>query len=42
MHDGPVIVNNTPLVALWTLRQFDLLQSLFQVSSSPHRWSRTC
>jgi predicted nucleic acid-binding protein len=29
MHDGPVIVNNTPLVALWTLRQLDLLQLLF-------------
>ncbi|MFZ1768725.1 MAG: DUF3368 domain-containing protein [Caldilinea sp.] len=29
MHDGPVIVNNTPLVALWTLRRLDLFQLLF-------------
>jgi predicted nucleic acid-binding protein len=29
MHDGPVIVNNTPLVALWALRRLDLFQALF-------------
>jgi hypothetical protein len=29
MPAGPVIVDNTPLVALWSLRRLDLLQSLF-------------
>lgn len=29
MPDRPVIVNNTPLVALWTLGRLDLLQALF-------------
>lgn len=29
MHEGPVIVNNTPLVALWTLRRLDLLRDLY-------------
>ena len=29
MHSAPVIVNNTPLVALWTLDRLDLLRALF-------------
>jgi uncharacterized protein len=29
MHERPVIVNNTPLVALWTLRRLDLLRDLY-------------
>lgn len=29
MHNEPVIVNNTPLVALWTLQRLDLLQILY-------------
>jgi predicted nucleic acid-binding protein len=29
MQDGPVIVNNTPLVAFWVLRRFELLEALF-------------
>lgn len=35
MHDGPVIVNNTPLVALWTLRRLDLFQLLFDEVLAP-------
>jgi predicted nucleic acid-binding protein len=30
MPDGPVVVNNTPLVALWTVGRLDLLRDLFQ------------
>jgi predicted nucleic acid-binding protein len=30
MPSGPVVLNNTPLVALWSLGRLDLLQSLFQ------------
>jgi predicted nucleic acid-binding protein len=29
MHDGPVIANNTPLVALWVLGRLDLLRELY-------------
>lgn len=29
MPSGPVILNNTPLVALWLLGQFELLHSLY-------------
>jgi predicted nucleic acid-binding protein len=29
MHDRPVIANNTPLVALWTLGRLDLLRDLY-------------
>lgn len=29
MPDGPVVSNNTPLVALWALRRLDLLRALF-------------
>jgi predicted nucleic acid-binding protein len=29
MHVGPVIVNNTPLVALWVLGRLDLLRELY-------------
>lgn len=29
MPSGPVILNNTPLVAFWLLGQFDLLQRLY-------------
>jgi predicted nucleic acid-binding protein len=29
MPAGPVVVNNTPLVALWVLNRLDLLQGLF-------------
>ena len=29
MHVGPVIVNNTPLVALWILGRLDLLRELY-------------
>ncbi len=29
MPDGPVVANNTPLVALWTLGRLDLLRELF-------------
>jgi hypothetical protein len=29
MPDKPVIANNTPLVALWTLDRLDLLRELF-------------
>jgi predicted nucleic acid-binding protein len=29
MPAGPVIANNTPLVALWVLRRLDLLRDLF-------------
>ncbi len=35
MHSGPVILNNTPLVALWVLNRLDLLQSLYDVVSIP-------
>jgi predicted nucleic acid-binding protein len=30
MHDRPVIANNTPLVALWTLGRLDLLRDLYR------------
>jgi len=29
MRDGPVVLNNTPLVALWSLGRLDLLGTLF-------------
>jgi hypothetical protein len=29
MPDGPVILNNTPLVALWSIGRLDLLRDLF-------------
>jgi predicted nucleic acid-binding protein len=29
MPDGPVVLNNTPLVALWNLGRLDLLETLF-------------
>lgn len=29
MQDKPVIVNNTPLVTLWSIERLDILQSLF-------------
>ena len=29
MRSGPVILNNTPLVALWLLNRFDLLRELY-------------
>jgi predicted nucleic acid-binding protein len=29
MPDGPVVANNTPLVALWSLGKLDLLRDLF-------------
>lgn len=29
MHDGPVIANNTPLVAFWSISRLDILQTLF-------------
>lgn len=29
MHEPPVILNNTPLVALWTLGQLTLLRDLY-------------
>jgi len=29
MHSGPVILNNTPLVAFWVLNRLDLLQSMY-------------
>lgn len=29
MPDGPVVLNNTPLVALWAIDRLDLLRSLF-------------
>lgn len=31
MPAPPVILNNTPLVALWTLNQFTLLRELYTV-----------
>jgi uncharacterized protein len=30
MPDGPVVLNNSPLVSLWILRRLDLLRDLFQ------------
>jgi predicted nucleic acid-binding protein len=30
MHVGPVIANNTPLVALWSISRLDILHSLFE------------
>lgn len=36
MPELPVILNNTPLVALWTLQQFVLLRELFGVVWIPH------
>jgi predicted nucleic acid-binding protein len=37
MPDGPVIANNTPLVALWVLGRLDLLRGLYDevLDSSP-------
>jgi predicted nucleic acid-binding protein len=35
MPDKPVILNNTPLVALWALGRLDLLRDLFQVVVIP-------
>lgn len=35
MPAGPVIVDNTPLVALWTLRRLDLFQLLFDEVLAP-------
>jgi predicted nucleic acid-binding protein len=29
MPDGPVVLNNTPLVALWSIGRLDLLRDLF-------------
>jgi len=29
MPDGPVVLNNTPLVALWAVDRLDLLRDLF-------------
>jgi predicted nucleic acid-binding protein len=29
MPDGPVVLNNTPLVALWAIGRLDLLRDLF-------------
>ncbi|MFP5288470.1 MAG: DUF3368 domain-containing protein, partial [Thermoanaerobaculia bacterium] len=29
MHDRPVVLNNTPLVALWSIGRLDLLRDLF-------------
>jgi uncharacterized protein len=29
MPDGPVVLNNTPLVALWAVGRLDLLRDLF-------------
>jgi predicted nucleic acid-binding protein len=30
MHVGPVIANNTPLVAFWSISRLDILHSLFE------------
>jgi predicted nucleic acid-binding protein len=35
MHEPPVIVNNTPLVALWTLGQLALLRDLYGTAWIP-------
>ena len=35
MHVGPVIVNNTPLVALWVLGRLDLLRELYDEVLTP-------
>ena len=35
MHVGPVIVNNTPLVALWVLGRLDLLRELHDEVLTP-------
>jgi predicted nucleic acid-binding protein len=29
MHDRPVVLDNTPLVALWSIGRLDLLSGLF-------------
>jgi predicted nucleic acid-binding protein len=29
MHDRPVVLNNTPLAALWSIGRLDLLRGLF-------------
>ena len=36
MRFGPVILNNTPLVALWILDRFDLLRELYSSVVIPH------
>lgn len=36
MRAGPVVVNSTPLVALWAIRRFDLLRDLFGAVLIPH------
>ncbi len=36
MPDRPVVLNNTPLVALWALGRFDLLRDLFHEVLIPH------
>lgn len=36
MPDRPVVVDNTPLVALWTLGRLDLLRDLFEEVLIPH------
>lgn len=36
MPDRPVVLNNTPLVALWTLGRLDILRDLFQEILIPH------
>lgn len=35
MHSGPVILNNTPLIALWVLNQLELLQSMYDAVYIP-------
>lgn len=35
MHFGPVILNNTPLIALWVLNRLDLLRSIYDVVYIP-------
>jgi predicted nucleic acid-binding protein len=36
MPEGPVVLNNTPLVALWAIGRLDLLRDLFQEVLIPH------
>jgi predicted nucleic acid-binding protein len=36
MPDRPVVLNNTPLVALWALGRLDLLRDLFEEVLIPH------
>jgi predicted nucleic acid-binding protein len=35
MPDKPVVLNNTPLVALWALGRLDLLRDLFETDGNP-------